>query len=397
MGDIIGKVGVNYRLVNQDVHVTKVNKEAYNSKEEAVAAARRHTGSELVYEKEGKWHVGELVEKGWVFKSHEDQLSNVDASEIQLDPGKLASKGVASAQISFVEEDDSFAYLKLADDPSAGVRNQLAERRDLPAEVYTKLARDGNYSVQATVARNPAAPLEARQYLAQNGSHMAQKLLALNPAARQDPAIKASLSGSYYGDVRQLMVVPDKEISRYSNQFENYLSETYNQYSALFDLAHSNDYQVRREMSNRADLPSPVYAELAYDSDYQVRRNLSNNPYTSVEALRILSTDSDYQVRRNVAQHPLAHMDPYIMNRMANDADYQVTRNFAAGPVFKLPYGYTPVTVMVDPFGPDMMRGNPFATPAASKSQVQTGGVHVGDNINISGDHNTVIIQQKPH
>lgn len=396
MGDLIGKVGTNYRLVNQDVHVTHVNGKTYDSKEEAVAAARKHTGSELVFEKAGKWHVGELVEKGWLFKSNEAALSSNDAAEIKLDKQNLAQHGVASAEISFVEEDESFAYFKLANDPSSDVRSQLAQRTDLPPEVYKKMANDGNYRVQATLARNPALPLDAMRQLARNGDHLAQKIIALNPEARKDPAIKASLSGSAYSDVRQLMVIPDKEIGKYKGQLQEYLSNTYDQYSALFDMAHSTDYVVRRQMSERSDLPSPVYAELAYDSDYQVRRNLSVNPYASVESLRILATDSDYQVRRNLAQHPVAHMDPYIMNRMANDSDYQVQRNFAAGPVFKLPYAFQPVTVVVDPFGLDPFRAAPKGRTAVvgENNQVQTGGVHIGDNINISGDHNTVIIQK---
>ncbi|MEZ0374742.1 MAG: hypothetical protein ACAI44_36985 [Candidatus Sericytochromatia bacterium] len=389
MGDLIGKVGTNYRRIDQDVNISKVSPKSYASKEEALAAARKQTGSELVFEKEGKWHVGTLVEKGWMISGNEYQLSNADAATIELDQGKLASKGAASAQISFIEEDDSHAYLKLADDPSSAVRSQLAQRTDLPPDVYVKLAGDYNYRVQSLLARNPAVPTEALRVLAANGSHLAQKIVALNPEARHDTQIRNSLASSMYSDVRQLMVMPDAEIRSLSNQFQDYFSGTYDRFSALFDMAHSSDYVVRREMSQRADLPSPVYMELAYDSDYQVRRNLSVNPYTSVEALRILANDSDYQVRRNLAQHPMAHFDPYIMNRMANDSDYQVQRNFAQGPVFKLPYQYAPLTVVVDPFSPAAI-----VTGGSVQAQTQTGGVHVGDNINVSGNNNTVIIQK---
>lgn len=391
MSDLIGKVGTNYTGINEAVHVTKVLKETYETKEEALAAAKANSGSELVYQEQesGKWKVGELKEKGW-YSGKDFDLSTRDKSNIKIESYAMARGGVAQSEISFLEDDDMYVLKQLSRDRNSNVRMNVATRTDLPEDFYMAMAKDNNTRIQTAIARNPSTPTEALQYLAKFGRNIAQRSLVFNEEARNNPEIKQALSKSRYSSVRELMALPEEQLNQlaqnFNQQMENYNTD-YSRFAALYDLAHDGVSDVREELAQRIDLPSEIYVELAHDGVSNVREELASNPYTSIEALRILVNDGVSDVREAVAKHPLSHLDPYIMHELANDGVSNVREAFARGPRLELPYDFIPVPF--DPF-------NPYSFPGMN---LQNNGIQQGDNTiqigdTVNGDQYNINAQQ---
>lgn len=95
------KIGVNYTFVNKDVILGK-KLASFESKEKAMAFAEKHSGSEIVYEKDNKWEVRDLKEK-----STFGNLININknySEDIHFDTYKLSQKNMNNPEVSFTEE-----------------------------------------------------------------------------------------------------------------------------------------------------------------------------------------------------------------------------------------------------------------------------------------------------
>lgn len=388
MGNLSGKVGVNNAGWVSGSLELNPRQQSFKDKVDALAAARKQTGSELVYEQDGKWHVGQVEQvENMLITESRSQLSREDAADIQLDKGRLAQSGVAQAEISFIEEDQSYELMKLADDPSWNVKYQLAQRKDMPPEVYDKLAQYNSSNMQAMLVRNPATPLSALRHIAENGYSTAQKGLAINPATRKDPQIRAALLDSRSSDVRRLMAMSDGEVQKLSQKFQHHV-DNYEKYGALYDLANDPSSSVRSTLAQRTDLPAAIYMELSDDPSSSVRAEVARNPHASLGALRQLANDPSSSVRLEVARHPLAQRDSVMARQLANDPSSSVRSAFAEGPLFKLPYPFVPGGV--DPFSGAVQGG----VGNTQHTQTQNSAIHQGDNINIQGSHNNIYIKK---
>lgn len=100
------KIGMNYAYMNKEVHLgNKVG--SFDTKKEAVDTAKKNEGSEIIYEKDNKWEVSELKQKGSVLGG----LSNIEKyskDDIAFDTKLLKDNNMNKVEISFLEDDDNY-------------------------------------------------------------------------------------------------------------------------------------------------------------------------------------------------------------------------------------------------------------------------------------------------
>jgi hypothetical protein len=101
------KIGMNHAYINKEVHLgNKVG--SFDTKKEAVDAAKSNEGSEIIYEKDNKWEVSEIKQKGVVLGG----LSNIEKfhskDEISFDTKLLKDKNMNKVEISFLEDDNNY-------------------------------------------------------------------------------------------------------------------------------------------------------------------------------------------------------------------------------------------------------------------------------------------------
>ncbi len=150
----------------------------------------------------------------------------------------------------------------LAAHPSSEIRWKLASCPGLPPDVTDRLAADPDVEVVAELALWTSGPVTAR--------------LALHP----DPRVRLAVSAN-----------PATPLA------------------AVIALAEDPELTLNRALSERADLPQPLYARLAADPLPGVRASYARNPGVGPELIRVLAADPEEDVRRALAGHPHVPLD----------------------------------------------------------------------------------------
>lgn len=98
------KIGMNFSLMNKDLHVGKTLG-TFSSKESALKAAQNHQGSEIISQKSNKkWEVKELKEAGAIT----GVLHNVgkySKPDMAFDTANLKKRDMNNIEVSFIEDD----------------------------------------------------------------------------------------------------------------------------------------------------------------------------------------------------------------------------------------------------------------------------------------------------
>ncbi|MFJ7587791.1 hypothetical protein ACIQZO_10455 [Streptomyces sp. NPDC097617] len=150
----------------------------------------------------------------------------------------------------------------LAAHPDSGIRWKLASCPGLPADVVDLLAADPEGEVVEELALWTASPVTAR--------------LALHP----DPQVRFAAASNPATPLEAVVV-----------------------------LAEDPELTLHWALSERTDLPQPLYARLAADPLPGVRAAYARNPGIGQELIRVLAADPEDQVRRALAAHPRVPLD----------------------------------------------------------------------------------------
>lgn len=98
------KIGVDYTYLNKDIELGK-KIGSFKSKEDAVAKAQKHKGSEIISQnKDSKWEVRELKEITPIL-GKSLHIESISSFNIAFDTYKLKQKDMNNVEISFVDQD----------------------------------------------------------------------------------------------------------------------------------------------------------------------------------------------------------------------------------------------------------------------------------------------------
>ncbi|WP_327733832.1 DUF2336 domain-containing protein [Streptomyces nojiriensis] len=150
----------------------------------------------------------------------------------------------------------------LAAHPDSEIRWKLASCPGLPPAVVDLLAADPDVEVVKEVALWTDSPVTAR--------------LALHP----DPQVRLAVSAN-----------PSTPLE------------------AVLALAEDPELPLQWALSERTDLPQPLYARLVAEAHPGLRASYAHNPGIGQELIRVLAADPEIQVRRAVAEHPHVPLD----------------------------------------------------------------------------------------
>ena len=174
-------------------------------KQKAMQAASEEPGSELVYQTDdGNWHVSEVKEKGFLFIDDSD-LSVKDKKTVEVSETDKMKLGVKEAFVSFVEEDQNYAFNKLATDKDKDVQMVLARRNDLPLETYMTMAKKGDDEIREILAKKTEIPVDVLKVLAKDPKPEIRQMVAKNPQAYADADIRSILVKDKDKAVRMIM------------------------------------------------------------------------------------------------------------------------------------------------------------------------------------------------
>ncbi|MFJ7073550.1 hypothetical protein [Streptomyces sp. NPDC098781] len=176
------------------------------------------------------------------------------------------------------------AAVPFADHTSMLLRSALATRTDLPSRVGTHLAQDPTPGVRADLAENPSIDDALIRTLAADRGHDVQRRLAHNPNVPLD--VLTDLA-------RTTRIGPTllPRIAAASHQ-------------ELAQLAASPDPAVRMLVAQRRDLPAAIRDTLAGDTDAKVAKSIAPHPGLSDAHLRAMVARHGVQVIARVAANP---------------------------------------------------------------------------------------------
>ncbi|MFD7783200.1 hypothetical protein ACFV4Q_08945 [Streptomyces nojiriensis] len=150
----------------------------------------------------------------------------------------------------------------LAAHPDSEIRWKLASCPGLPPDVVDLLAADPDVEVVKEVALWTDSPVTAR--------------LALHP----DPQVRLAVSAN-----------PSTPLE------------------AVLALAEDPELPLQWALSERTDLPQPLYVRLVAEAHPGLRASYASNPGIGQELIRVLAADPEIRVRRAVAEHPHVPLD----------------------------------------------------------------------------------------
>jgi len=197
---------------------------------------------------------------------------------------------------------------RLAQDPDAGVRREVAGNVNTPPSVLTRLAQDPDVWVRLGVAENANTPPAVLTRLAQDPDVWVRLGVAEN--VNTPPSALPRLAQDPEWCVRQ-GVAWNVNTSP----------------SVLTRLAQDPEWCVRRMVAENVNTPPVILARLAQDPNADVRRGVAGNVNTPPAVLTRLAQDPDVWVRLGVAEN--ANTPPSLLARLAQDSDADVRRRAA--------------------------------------------------------------------
>ena len=197
---------------------------------------------------------------------------------------------------------------RLAGDPDAWVRQNVAANTSTPPTILIKLSRDPDEEVRCGVTSNTSTSTAILAKLSSDSNVGVRRDVAYN--TNTPPTILAKLSSD-----------SDELVRRYV------ANNTSTPPTILIKLANDSDEWVRRCVASNTSTPPAILTKLPRDSDEWVRRNVALNTSTPPAILTKLSNDSVAGVRRCVALN--TSTPPAILIKLSSDPDVWVRRNVA--------------------------------------------------------------------
>lgn len=215
---------------------------------------------------------------------------------------------------------DMRTYARLADDPDANNRANLADLTRTTPEMLEKLANDPERRVRVCVARNPNTPESALLKLARDPEYIVRYNVADRLYHIPDSVLVALLDA---GDTEIEAEILTSMIRRVL--FPG--PEVYEK------LAESKQLSTRRALAMDLgdSVPDSVMIKLMDDPDDSVRAGVvTYNENVPMEAVEKAIVDPYYRVRAGVARD--AHMRREHYELLANDKEPRVRKALALNP-----------------------------------------------------------------
>jgi hypothetical protein len=323
-------IGINKAGIDQNIilgrEIGKFGK-TITDKEKALALAKVHEGSEIVYKADdGSWQVNEVKEEG--LTSGLNDISSTDKADLTLDAAKMKKAGINNAVFSFVDEEaDLGTKLRVASDPATypEVLNQLAtgEQPDaafnnqsegpvwLFKEIVNYVDPDKDPRLKINVINNPGTNLETIKGL----------------AGDSDPSVRAAIINNPRIPVEML-----KEFAKDSDPSVRItvVQNPRTTLETLKVLAKDSDPSIRAAVINNPKTPVEVLKDLAKDPDPGVRTAVINNPKTNTEILQLMENEESSTGKLALAANKNT---PYnIIKDLSYDLDPEVRINIAKNP-----------------------------------------------------------------
>ncbi|MFE9693717.1 hypothetical protein [Micromonospora sp. NPDC005806] len=196
--------------------------------------------------------------------------------------------------------------------PSIHVRWRLAVRTDLPQDAYWALAQDPTPGIRSDVAANPAIDEALIRAMAGDTTYDVRRRLAHNPAVPLDVLAELAASAKIGPTLLpRIAAATPAEIS---------------------ELAASTVPAVRMLLAARHDLPSQIIDQLADDHDAKVLTSLATNPALSEAQLRTMVAAHGPRVAAKVAGNPSCPPDLLIQLAQQTPPVQKALRRIAEHP-----------------------------------------------------------------
>ncbi|MEW2115352.1 hypothetical protein AB0945_09200 [Streptomyces sp. NPDC005474] len=172
-----------------------------------------------------------------------------------------------------------------ADHLSTYLRWALVQRPDLPPELSRRLAVDPVAGIRADLAGNPAIDDALMRTLADDEDQDVRRHLAHNPHVPLDVLVRLAATTKLRADL------PPPRIAAASP-------------AEVGELARSTDSTVRMLLALRRDLPAEIRDALAADPDAKVLKSIAPHPGLSEAQLRAMVDRHGVRVLAKVATNP---------------------------------------------------------------------------------------------
>ena len=217
----------------------------------------------------------------------------------------------------------------LAEDPSGGVRQNVARNPSTPPELLIKLADDEYYGMREIVAGNPSTPPELLIKLADDKYSIIRMIVAKNPSTPLELIVQ--LASDEDGHVRRAVAgnpsTPPELLIKLANDEHNLVKmgvagNPSTPPEALAKLAKEKSINIRYSVASNPSSTPETLNIVSRKATLEMRRILSRNPKTPAKILTRYATSKNNNVRADVAQNPNTPIE--VLYKILNDKERYV-------------------------------------------------------------------------